>query len=185
MVTEKNKILFSKFFGSDSYVRWGILIGVTIVFTIFLYPNLVIKTRIYKLGDVAEKDVKATKDFLIEDHDSTEAKRREAVEMVLTVYDHDAGLAAKISRNVKTAFDDLRAVAEAEKESQIKNTSEPTKTGAVQSGDRKKLIYENIWKLKNDFEEKIGIAVSDGAYKNLENESFSETIADIIIIITT
>jgi len=185
MITEKSKTLFEKFFVSSSYVRWGILISVTMVFTIFLYPNLVIKTHIYKLGDVAEKDVKATKDFLIEDNDSTEARRREAVDMVLTVYDHDTGLAAKISRNVKTAFDDLRAVAEADKESQIKNTSETTKTGSVQSGDRKKLIHENIWKVKNDFEEKIGITVNDGAYKILENESFSETIADLITRITT
>ena len=185
MITEKTKSLFEKFFGSSSYVRWSILIGVTIVFTIFLYPNLVFKTHIYKLGDVAEKDVKATKDFLIQDNDSTEAKRREAVDMVLTVYDHDAGLAAKVSRNVKTAFDDLRAVAEAEKESQIKNTSAKAKTGAVQSGDSKKLIHENTGKMKNDFEEKIGITVSDGAYKILENESFSETIADLITRITT
>lgn len=185
MITEKSKILFSKFFVSNSYIRWSILVGVTIVLTIFLYPNLVIKTHIYKLGDVAEKDVKATKDFLIEDNESTEAKRREAVDMVLTVYDHDAGLAAKVSRNVKTAFDDLRAVAEAEKESQIKNTSETTNTGAAQSGDRKKLVHENIWKMKNDFEEKTGITVSDGAYKILENESFAETIADFIIKITT
>lgn len=185
MIKEKTKSLFEKFFGSSSYVRWSILIGVTIVFTIFLYPNLVIKTHIYKLGDVAEKDVKATKDFLIQDNDSTEARRREAVDMVLTVYDHDAGLAAKVSRNVKTAFDDLRAVAEAEKESQIKNTSAKAKTGAVQSGDSKKLIHENTGKMKNDFEEKIGITVSDGAYKILENESFSETIADLITRITT
>ena len=63
MITEKTKILFGKFFDSSNYIRWSILIGVTIVFTIFLYPNLVIKTHIYKLGDVAEKDVKATKDF--------------------------------------------------------------------------------------------------------------------------
>ena len=59
MIKEKTKSLFEKFFGSSSYVRWSILIGVTIVFTIFLYPNLVIKTHIYKLGDVAEKDVRA------------------------------------------------------------------------------------------------------------------------------
>ena len=185
MIKEKTKSLFEKFFGSSSYVRWSILIGVTIVFTIFLYPNLVIKTHVYKLGDVAEKDVKATKDFLIQDNDSTEAKRREAVDMVLTVYDHDAGLAAKVSRNVKTAFDDLRAVAEAEKESQIKNTSAKAKTGAVQSGVSKKLIHENTGKMKNDFEEKIGITVNDGAYKILENEFFSETIADLITRITT
>lgn len=185
MITEKIKSLFEKFFGSSSYVRWSILIGVTIVFTILLYPNLVIKTHIYKLGDVAEKDVKATKDFLIQDNDSTEAKRREAVDMILTVYDHDTGLAANISHNVKTAFGNLRAVAETEKDSQIRNTSETTQTVTAQSEDSKKLIHENIWKMKNDFEEKIGITVSDGAYKILENESFSETIADFITRITT
>jgi len=185
MSTEKNKILIREFLGSSNYVRWGILIGVTIVFTIFLYPNLVIKTHSYKLGDVAERDVKATKNFLIENSEATEAKRREAVETVLTVYDHDTTLAGKVNRNVNTAFGDLRRVFEAETQNLNGNAAELDQTGSTQSVEREKRIHDRIWQIKPHFEEKLGITVSDGAYKILENESFSEDIADLIIKIIT
>ena len=79
MNLEKQKISIKNFFGTSDFVRWGILIAVTTIFTVFLYPNLVIKEQLYEIGDVAERDVKATKDFLIEDHDATEVGRRQAV----------------------------------------------------------------------------------------------------------
>jgi putative nucleotidyltransferase with HDIG domain len=185
MTAEKIKSQFSDFLGANTYVRWGILIGVTIVFTIFLYPNLVIKTHSYKLGDVAERDIKATKDFLIEDKEATEDKQREAVEAVLTVYDYDRTLAAKISRNVNKAFNDLRALIEAETNNPDGIALEHIKAGTTTSAEKDKRIHDLIWQKKPDFEETIGITVSDGAYKILENESFSAEIAVFITKITT
>jgi len=85
-------------------VRWALLIGLAVVFTFLLYPKLVIKKHTYKLGDVATRDIKAAKDFLIEDEDATEASRKQAVANVLTVYDHDVTLSARINRNVKKSL---------------------------------------------------------------------------------
>lgn len=185
MNPEKNKIIFSKLLQSNNYVRWGILIGITITFTIFLYPNLVIKTYPYKLGDVVEKDVKATKDFLIEDQEATETKRRQAIDNVLTVYDYDPTLSAKVRRMVKKAFSAPRALFEPQKSSQGQKTSQSSQTIAAQSADKEKPIRDRIWQMKADFEQTIGITVSDGAYKILENESFSEDIAELIIQIAS
>ena len=185
MNPEKNKIIFSKLLKSNNYVRWGILIGITITFTIFLYPNLVIKTYPYKLGDVVEKDVKATKDFLFEDQEATETKRRQAIDNVLTVYDYDPTLSAKVRRKVKKAFSAPRALFEPEKSSQGQKTSQSSQTVAAQSAEKEKSIHDRIWQMKADFEQTIGITVSDGAYKILENESFSEDIAELIIQIAS
>ena len=55
----KTQFSFNKIFGNNDRVRWGILAGVTIIFTILLYPSLVVKKHSYKLGDVATKDTKA------------------------------------------------------------------------------------------------------------------------------
>ncbi len=104
-----------KLFGTSDYVRWGILIGITMIFTIFIFPNLIIKEQSYKIGDVAERDIKATKDFLIEDKDATAISRRQAVENVLTVYDHDVTLVIELTQKIKAAFDDLRSIFETEK----------------------------------------------------------------------
>lgn len=56
---------------SSNLVRFSLLICITILFTIILYPNLVIKEQSYSIGDVAEKDIKAAADFFIEDKEAT------------------------------------------------------------------------------------------------------------------
>ena len=179
MKIEKTKISIIKFFEDSDHVRWGILFGVTIFFTILLYPNLVVKKHYYKLGDVAARDIKATKDFLIEDKDATEAGRKQAVEKVLTVYDHDATLSVKISQNVTRAFDDIRTVFEADK-NRKKLASKKAETASTGTAKNKTSVHDLIWQKKTDFEGTIGISVSDGAYKILENEAFSQNIATLI-----
>ena len=179
MKIDKDKISLKKFFGTSDHVRWSILVGVTIIFTILLYPNLVVKKHSYKLGDVAEKNIKATKDFLIEDRDATEANRREAVGKVLTVYDHDVTLSETINQNVKKAFNDIRAVFKAEK-NQNKIALKSSETASNGTINRATSVHDLIWQQKADFEEKIGISVSDGAYKILEKETFLPNIATLI-----
>jgi putative nucleotidyltransferase with HDIG domain len=183
MKIEKDKISLKKFFGTSDHVRWSILVGVTIIFTILLYPNLVVKKHSYKLGDVAERNIKATKDFLIEDRDATEANRREAVGKVLTVYDHDVTLSETIKQNVKKAFNDIRAVFKAEK-NQNKITLKSSETASNGTIKRATSVHDLIWQQKADFEENIGISVSDGAYKILEKETFLPNIANLICSIS-
>ena len=108
----KTQISLNKLIDNSDSVRWALLVAVTIVFTILLYPNLVIKKHSYKLGDVVTRDIKAAKNFLIEDKDATEASRKQAVENVLTVYDHDVNISTKTDQRIKKAFDELRATLE-------------------------------------------------------------------------
>ncbi len=170
-----HKLFDSKLPGSKKYVRWGLLAGVTIIFTLILYPSLAITKHSYKLGDVVERDIKAPKDFFIEDKDATQIKRRQAVEGVLTVYDHDATLSSTLSRHVRQAFDDFRAVFESEK-------SNISSTGTVEKNTP---VSDRTWQIKKNFEEKIGIAVSKGAYRILEREEFSNDISNLICGILT
>jgi putative nucleotidyltransferase with HDIG domain len=179
MNIEKGKISVRKLFDTSDYVRWSILIGVTLIFTVLLYPNIVIKEHLYQLGDVAERDVKATKDFFIEDSDATETNRRQAIENVLTVYDYDTTLSAEISRNVKTAFDDLRAVIETEKNNKTVSTQQSDQP-STQTAEGEISVHDLIWQKKAEFEEKMGMSVSDDAYKILEKESFSSNTANLI-----
>ncbi|MDL1964062.1 MAG: HDIG domain-containing protein [Deltaproteobacteria bacterium] len=171
MNIEKNKNLLDKFFGSNASIRWFILIGFTIVFTIILYPPLVITKHSYKLGDVAKRDIKASKDFFIEDKEATEENRKKAAEKVLTVYDNNTSLPLKLSRNVKEAFAELYEVFEAY------NKASPNK--------EIKSLNEQFRALKESFEEKIGFTVSDDAYKILIKENFSSNIANLASRILT
>jgi len=158
-------------------VRWALLIGLAVFFTFLLYPNLVIKKHTYKLGDVATRDIKAAKDFLIEDEDATEASRKQAVENVLTVYDHDVTLSSRINRNVTKAFDDLRAII---KTTPTADSLKKPEIPASENEEKKLAVHKLIWQKKPDFEAKIGTGVSDADYKILEQEAFSGDIANLI-----
>jgi len=153
---------------------WGLLLCVTIIFTLILHPRLVSKKYSYSIGDIAQRNVKALNDFLIEDKDATEANRQHAVETVYTVYDHDIKLAADISRRLNKAFSSARTI--------ILKSGEENK----QVVDGEKLpTHDQILQMKELFEKQIGIPVSDGAYKILEKEQFSIEIENFIIKIIT
>ncbi|MFY9943041.1 MAG: hypothetical protein WAK57_12775, partial [Desulfobacterales bacterium] len=110
MKSRKKKESVISFFKSNTAVRWGILVVVTAIFTLMLYPNLVVTRRSYAVGDVAQRDIKAPKDFFIEDKVATEAKRRQAADSILTVYDFDTELAGRLKTRVNRAFSLLQAV---------------------------------------------------------------------------
>ncbi|MFO7554001.1 MAG: HDIG domain-containing protein [Desulfobacterales bacterium] len=176
----KTQISLNRIFENSDSIRWAILIGVTVIFTILLYPNLVIKKHYYNLGDVATRNIKATKDFLIEDEKATEAGRKLARENVLTVYDHDSTLHVRTSLTIKKAFDDLRAIIEI---SNKENNPEKPEISPSGHEDSKLALHNLIWQKKPEFEEKIGISVSDSDYKTLEIEAFSKDISDLISVI--
>jgi putative nucleotidyltransferase with HDIG domain len=173
----KTQMSLNRLVENSDRVRWALLIAVTIIFTILLYPNLVIKKYSYKLGDVVTRDIKAVKNFLIEDKDATEASRKQAVENVLTVYDHDVNISKKTNQRIKKAFDDLRATIETIKSI---DSLKKSQTSSSENEEQKLTVHNLIWQKKTDFEEKIGISVSDADYKILELEAFSSDISNLI-----
>jgi putative nucleotidyltransferase with HDIG domain len=180
MKIEKSKEAFSKFFDASNRIRWGILAAITIIFTLLLYPNLVITKHRYDLGDVAERDVKAPKDFFVEDEAATEKKRQQAMAVVLTVYDYDADLATTLTQNVDRALADLRAVIETENTNNRQESATSSELEETTGENSKTSLHEQIWAKRKEFEEKIGFRVSKGAFRALEKEAFSQKIANLI-----
>jgi len=185
MKLKKIRISEIKLFNKGNQTRWGFLIGITIVFTFILYPSLVAIRHSYNLGDVAKRDIKAPTDFLIEDAETTEAKRLQAMEEVKTVYDHDTILSSKLSVQVESAFDDLRAIFKVEEEKPFVDLSGETDADSTVAAEKKSSIHQQIQQMKGSFEEKINIPISKGAYRILEKEKFSTDISNLIIKILT
>jgi hypothetical protein len=152
----------------------------TILFIIILYPNLVITKHRYKVGDVVERDIKASRDFFIEDQAATDKKRQQAVADVLTVYDFDANLANTLKRNVDQAFGDLRSVIEQYQNSLLKELETQAEPEPIEPQDPKPSLQQLIRQKQEQFEETIGIRVSQGAYQALAKEGFSIKIANLI-----
>ena len=157
--------------------RLIVLIAVTALFTLILYPNLMVTKLAYTAGDVAEKDIKAPKDFLVEDQTATDIKRQQAVQDVLTVYDNDTDLVNRLVQMVDGTFADMRALRQAAAESRgsapgaaAPPAAEATRTGLVTSAEEVRKV----------FEDKLGIRLGQGVFLALEAEGFSKRIADAI-----
>ena len=97
-------------------LRWVILLASVAVFCAILYPGLADNQLNYQIGDVARRNIKASRDFLIEDHMATETNRTNAAAAVLTVYDHDKGLANRTVTAIDRTFTEMRRTLAASRE---------------------------------------------------------------------
>ena len=164
MGKEKNKESGSKF--HDRRFRWGILFTVAVLFSIILFPSLVITRHQYNLGDVAEKDIKSPRDFFIEDQAATEINRRQSVDNVLTVYDYDSDLVRVLTRKVAAVFAEMRAAADVQDTPQTQQPNSNGSSGAMTDAadnPSKSAIADK----RKYLEEKLAIRVTEGAYNAL------------------
>jgi len=177
MGKEKNKESGINF--HDRRFRWGILFTVAVLFSIILFPSLVITRHQYNLGDVAEKDIKSPRDFFIEDQAATEINRRQSVDNVLTVYDYDSDLVRVMTRKVAAVFAEMRAAADVQDNPQTlqpnSNGSSGEMTDAADNPSKSAIADKRKY-----LEEKLTIRVTEGAYNALEKAEFSIEISDLI-----
>ncbi len=180
---EKGKESVRRLFIESRRFRWYLLLAVTAVFLFILYPHLVVSRPSYELGDVAGKNIKAPKDFLIEDQDATEANRGRAVEKVLTVYDYDKALMPGLNKRIETVFAEWRSVIEDARRPQETVVAQPeTPAGITPQPQIEATPWQDkILQEKQNFTQRIGIDISEGAYNILMMEEFSADIADTIV----
>ncbi len=187
---------------------WMLLLSSGII-TLMAYPELVVTRQGYNAGDVAETDVKASRDFLVENSEATEAARRKAADAILTVYDHDDRLADRTKKRLRDAFagaakvmDDWEKQREAREKAEraaeaaaaasaaaaaagSDAASAPEETAAAPEGPlasqvKPVSLSEAVRAFKKRFEELLDLEVSEGAYKILEKERFAPAIAESI-----
>jgi len=154
---------------------WYILVGLSITISILLYPNMLISPKVYKLGDVAHRDIKASHEFLVEDSELTEKNRQEAVKAVLSVYDFDrtdTNAASKIKEAFLAGRDflaDFDAVTPAlENDIFEKQAVSEDQTMGVES-------------FKNLFFEILDINISSEVFDVLMNSGFPVEVEDITV----
>ncbi|MCP4354717.1 MAG: HDIG domain-containing protein, partial [Proteobacteria bacterium] len=161
----------------------SILLGVTILFTFFLSQDFVITDNPYQVGDIAKRDIKAPKDFIIEDVETTLKNRKDALKAVPTIYDHDASLLPNLIEKITLAFTDASSVFETPLKSYP--PVEPKDKNNPAEAAKNLTPKARIWNMKKDFEEKVGFAFSKKEYQSLINDKFSSQITTLISNILT
>ena len=84
--TTGEKSLFRQLSGARAK-DWYILLSLSLIISILLFPNILTPPARYKLGDVADRDIKASHEFLVENQELTEKNREEAAREVSVTHD--------------------------------------------------------------------------------------------------
>jgi putative nucleotidyltransferase with HDIG domain len=153
-----------QFLQTSPSILWLMLIVITVLFTLTHHPEQSNVSYSYQIGDVSKRDIKAPKDFFIEDTEATLLKKNEIKENIKNVYDFDASLVKKISADIDDAMNFPRQLYAPHYETE--QAQAPT--------------LAMIMETKSDFEEKLGIEISKGAYSILHKYEFSTQISQTI-----
>jgi len=153
---------FLKGISHDIQLQFLMLIGVSIFITVLLFPNLLFTTYNYKVGDIAEKDIKSPREFFLENKAATEESRKKAAQSVLAVYDFDDIMIEKLTERISFSFQKMREFFE-----------QPSHQTAA--------VLKQVMLEKDNFEKMLGTKITKNEYSILVKERFSKTIEDEII----
>jgi len=131
------------------------------------------ESYVYKIGDVAGRDIKAPKDFFIEDKATNLARMNYAKTSLRTVYDFDSNLLKNTTTDITSAMHFGRQMFQSPD-----NT--PDNAQGINTPSPPDPSFSMALVFKPEFEKKLGIEISKGAFQILFKEKFSEEITGYI-----
>jgi putative nucleotidyltransferase with HDIG domain len=167
-----------------------LLVGLSLFVAIVLSHTFITTGPHYQLGDIADRNIKAKHDFLIEDELPTQKKREEAARETPAVYDLDEGLGIASGQRVEGAFAFMRQVLQkhTEEAAQQPLTLAPDhalavtpSSGAEDStapGTSRQDLLPVALENKSSFEHALGFTVPEGVYLALLDRGFSQAIKE-------
>ncbi len=136
----------------------GLLLVATCLITAYLIaPSMPSTIPSYQVGDIADQNIRATEDVLVEDTASTANKQLENEEKSPAVYDFDANAAREAEQRLDAIFAEWRGLSEA--------------PAAKIAGEEQ----------RTRFREYLGIAIQDVHYAALVKQDFADAIVDSIV----
>jgi hypothetical protein len=92
------------FVWNTRFQQWTIAVLMSLAMAVILSPQIHLITPSFKLGAISVKDIKADRDYLVQDKASTELKRLEAAATAKPVYDYDNSMPSAIGMTLAKAF---------------------------------------------------------------------------------
>ena len=154
-----------QWFGDEAR-KWYILVGLSLILAVLLFPNVLTLSKSYELGDVADVDVKASRHFLVENKDLTEKNRQDAVKKVPFVYDFDHTGTNTVSR-IRESFKLGREYAA----KSLAATHSPERPATPEKNTENDAAA--LFSIREQFFEILGIAPDEALFEKLLQNGFS------------
>ena len=176
----KKSVFLGDFFRPER-LRWPILVILSLIISVTLFPHILSKSETYRLGEVAQQDIKASRDFLIENRELTEENREKAVKQVLSVYDFDSAASNLVPR-IKEAFSSSR-----ENLDYTMYTMESDELGLVDSAIRERAVEELLedGRTEERFYAILEIPAEESLFEQLAYHLFPSQVEEAVIGLTT
>jgi len=171
--------------------NWMLLAGLSLVIAALVSPSFIVENPRYRLGEIADRNIKAQHDFLIEDEEATAKKREETIRQSPIVYDFDQRIARNLLDKLEGSFKVMRE-AQASLESEPlpaasgrkpfklidrrpgRSVTDPGNVSAVPTD------VERLQGKKKDFEEFLGCSLKGDIFKCLVEQQFSLEVQEKI-----
>jgi len=157
-----HKKIIPDFIKNKVFQKWTMAILLSAVLSFLITPQIHYSDQEYKVDAIAVRDVRADRDLLVEDKAATEQKRNEALKDVKTVYDYDSNIPLQLKAKITKAFSTIES-------SDLFNDS-----GTM-------TFQSSLKKARNDFENLLGVTITDDEFNVLKKYAFSQYSYDKIL----
>jgi cyclic-di-AMP phosphodiesterase PgpH len=152
-----------------------LLVGFSLAITCLLTPSFTVTNPSYRPGDVADRNLKAKRDFLIEDQQATSTRREEAALQAPLVYDLEENITGQVLAKVRTSFDAMRAATAQDNRSAPFPDRVLDDDHDILQPDDDRLLQKRLV-----MERSLGFKVSDAEFLALMESGFSPEIEQSI-----
>ena len=161
-----------------------ILTGFSLIVSLLITPSFLVETPFYQLGDIANRNIKAKRDFLVEDREATLKKREEAARQAPVVYDLDESVSQRNQERLEAAFQAMRDDAQGPSptfESQNEQQAVSSPSGSPQqAGSDASDLTGRFFDKKKEFEALLGFPVPIPVFSVLQERQFSQPLQERI-----
>lgn len=167
LIGEKSRRIgkLPKFVRNPIAQQWIIALCLCLVLSLLLSPRIHLDRPDYKVDMIAVGDVKADRNFLVEDRLATEQKKVEVLADARSVYDYDSDMQVRVEISLRKAF-----LSAEEAYLRLMSDSRPARLSPVAA-------KRDLSQLKGDLEKNLGIALTSGEFEALRRYEFSPSIA--------
>lgn len=157
------------------YERAGkiaLLVALSLAITLILAPRPQKTFDEYQVGDIAREDIRAIKNFLVEDVETSAKRRKEILAGVPPVFDLDEQAAGRIQERLHNALRFMRL--EYQKlAARLEQSGSPAKAQSAQ-------LWAELQKLRPEFNNLLGAELPPSTFNLLIKNEFSATIEALV-----
>ena len=155
-----------------------LLLVLSLAITIILTPWGHRPLRKYRVGDVAQENIKALGSFLVEDVETTAQRKQELLAQVPPVFDLDEEAPVKVHERLRQAMEFMRH--KYQELSQPPAAAEGQPQNPKNARPRFPAIYKGLLANKAEFDRLLGSTIPNSTFHLLARGEFSPQLEDLI-----